>query len=195
MAAHIWADGKPGADARRWRRTAVEGTRDRSATPADTLRQLCRGVEIGGLLYLSGMLPVINRQPQFIGRLGAELTVEDGRKAAELATLSALSAIRAHLGSLDRVAGVARLGVYIATVGDFREHPKVADGASDLLAKVFGTGMLSGRVVLGVASIPLGLPVEIRTSRSSRQLNTDAHRRPSPVDVSTGLWLVSAEVS
>ncbi|MEI2299294.1 RidA family protein [Ensifer sp. MJa1] len=119
------------------------------------------GVRIGKLLYLSGMLPVIDRKPQIVGRLGAELTVEDGQRAAEIATLSALSAIRAELGSLDRVTAVAKLGVYIATSGDFRDHPKVADGASDLLAKVFGPEMLSGRIVLGVASLPLGLPVEI----------------------------------
>lgn len=119
------------------------------------------GVRIGKLLYLSGMLPVIDRKPQMVGRLGTELTVEEGRRAAEIATLSALSAIQADLGSLDRVTAVAKLGVYIATSGDFRDHPKVADGASDLLAKVFGPEMLSGRIVLGVASLPLGLPVEI----------------------------------
>ncbi|WP_104665601.1 RidA family protein [Ensifer adhaerens] len=96
-----------------------------------------------------------------IGRLGAELTVDEGRRAAETATLSALAAIRAELGSLDRVTAVAKLGVYIATSDDFREHPQVADGASDLLAKVFGPEMLSGRIVLGVASLPLGLPVKI----------------------------------
>jgi len=118
-------------------------------------------VRIGRLLFLSGMLPVIDRKPQFLGRLGGELSVEEGRKAAELATLSALSAVREHLGSLDKVTGVAKLGVYIATEGDFREHPKVADGASELLLKVFGPEMLSGRVVLGMASLPLGMPVEV----------------------------------
>ncbi|CAN7200474.1 RidA family protein [Bosea sp. LjRoot9] len=118
-------------------------------------------VKIGNLLFLSGMLPVIDRKPQFLGRVGGELSVEDGRKAAEIAGLSALSAIKQHLGTLDKVTGVAKLGVYIATAGDFRDHPKVADGASELLAKVFGTGMLSGRIVLGMASLPLGVPVEI----------------------------------
>lgn len=116
---------------------------------------------IGRLLFLSGMLPVIDRKPQFLGRLGGELSVEEGRKAAELATLSALSAVREHLGSLDKVTGVAKLGVYIATQGDFREHPKVADGASEVLLKVFGEEMLSGRIVLGMASLPLGMPVEV----------------------------------
>ncbi|MFK0161149.1 RidA family protein [Rhizobium sp. NPDC090279] len=118
-------------------------------------------VRIGKLLFLSGMLPVIDRRPQYVGCLGGELSVEDGYKAAELATLSALSAIKEHLGSLDKVIAVAKLGVYIATQGDFREHPRVADGASELLLKVFGPQLLSGRVVLGVASLPLGLPVEI----------------------------------
>ena len=118
-------------------------------------------VTIGNLVFFSGMLPVIDRKPQFIGRVGGELTAEDGRKAAEVATLSALSAIREHLGSLDKVKAVAKLGVYIATEGDFRDHPKVADGASELLLKVFGEDKLSGRVVLGVASLPLGLPIEI----------------------------------
>ena len=60
-----------------------------------------------------------------------------------------------------RARHVAKLGVYIATEGDFRDHPKVADGASELLVKVFGAGMLSGRIVLGVASLPLGMPIEI----------------------------------
>ena len=118
-------------------------------------------VKIGNLLYLSGMLPVVGREPQYVGRVGGALSVEDGRKAAEIACLNGFSAAKAHLGSLDKITGVAKLGVYIATEGDFRDHPKVADGASELLVKVFGTGMLSGRIVLGVASLPLGLPVEV----------------------------------
>jgi enamine deaminase RidA (YjgF/YER057c/UK114 family) len=118
-------------------------------------------LKIGNLLFLSGMLPVIERVPQFIGRVGGALSAEDGRKAAEIACLSALSAAKAYLGTLDKITGVAKLGVYIATEGDFRDHPKVADGASELLLKIFGAEMLSGRIVLGVASLPLGLPVEV----------------------------------
>ena len=129
--------------------------------PPTPYGQYVETVKIGNLLYLSGMLPVIGGVPEYIGRVGGQLSVEDGRKAAETSCLNALSAVKAAIGSLDKVVGVAKLGVYIATEGDFREHPKVADGASELLAKVFGTEMLSGRVVLGVASIPLGLPVEV----------------------------------
>lgn len=115
----------------------------------------------GNLVFFSGMLPVVDRMPRFIGRVGGDLTAEDGRNAAETATLSALSAAKDYLGSLDKVVRVVKLGVYIATEGDFRDHPKVADGASEMLLKVFGEERLSGRVVLGVASLPLGVPIEL----------------------------------
>ena len=118
-------------------------------------------LKIGNLLFLSGMLPVVGHEPQYLGRVGGALTAQDGRAAAEIACLSGLSAARAYLDSLDRITGVAKLGVYIATEGDFRGHPKVADGASELLVKVFGAGMLSSRIVLGVASLPLGMPIEV----------------------------------
>jgi enamine deaminase RidA (YjgF/YER057c/UK114 family) len=113
------------------------------------------------LVFFSGMLPVVGHEPRYIGRVGGALAAEDGRKAAETATLSALAAARDYLGSLDRVVRVVKLGVYIATEGDFRDHPKVADGASEMLLTVFGEEKLSGRVVLGVASLPLGLPIEL----------------------------------
>ena len=118
-------------------------------------------VRTGNLVFFSGMLPVVDRKPRYIGRVGGALTAEDGRKAAETATLGALAAAREYLGSLDRVAKVVKLGVYIATEGDFRDHPKVADGASEMLLAVFGEDKLSGRVVLGVSSLPLGVPIEL----------------------------------
>jgi enamine deaminase RidA (YjgF/YER057c/UK114 family) len=118
-------------------------------------------VQTGNLLFLSGMLPVAGGKPVYLGRLGAELTVEDGRKAAAIACLNVLAAARHHLGSLDKVSRVVRLGVSIATDGDFREHPHVADAASEMLVHVFGEEKLSTRIVLGVASLPLGMPVEL----------------------------------
>ncbi|MBY5363615.1 RidA family protein [Rhizobium leguminosarum] len=115
----------------------------------------------GNLVFFSGMLPVVGHEPRYIGRVGGSLTAEDGRKAAETAALSALAAARDYLGSLDSVIRVVKLGVYIATEGDFGDHPKVADGASEMLLAVFGEEKLSGRVVLGVASLPLGVPIEL----------------------------------
>jgi enamine deaminase RidA (YjgF/YER057c/UK114 family) len=118
-------------------------------------------VQTGNLLFLSGILPVAGGKPAYLGRLGAELPVEDGRKAAALACLNVLAAARHHLGSLDKVSRVVRLGVSMATDGDFREHPSVADAASELLVQIFGEEKRSTRIVLGVASLPFGMPIEL----------------------------------
>jgi enamine deaminase RidA (YjgF/YER057c/UK114 family) len=107
------------------------------------------------------MLPVVDHKPKFVGRLGKELDVEDGRAAAYTAALSVLAAAREHLGSLDRVTRVVRLGVFIATSGDFFDQPKVADAVSDLFRDVFGIEKASVRLVIGVASLPLGVPIEL----------------------------------
>jgi enamine deaminase RidA (YjgF/YER057c/UK114 family) len=118
-------------------------------------------VQTGRLLFLTGMLPTEGHGAKFVGRVGAELDVEAGRKAAELAALNALAVAREHLGSLDKVTRIVRLGMSVATVGDVREHPKVADGASELLQDVFGKEKNPCRLVYGVASLPLGTPVEL----------------------------------
>ena len=91
--------------------------------------------------------------------MGKELDAGAGRDALRTATLNALSAAKEHLGSLDRVSKVIRVGVYLATSGDFYNQPIVADAASDLLRDVFGEGKSSVRSVIGVASLPLGVPV------------------------------------
>ena len=116
-------------------------------------------VRTGNLLFLIGMLPTEGREVKFIGRVGAELDLQSGRKAAYLAALNGLAVARQHLGSLDRVTRIVRLGVSVATSGDVREHPKVADGASELLQEVFGKNKNPSRLVFGVASLPLGAPV------------------------------------
>jgi len=118
-------------------------------------------IETGKLLFLSGMLPVVDHKPKYVGRLGRELDAEAGKDAARIAVLGALAAARQHLGSLDRISRVVRLGVFIATSGDFFDQPKVADGASDLLRDVFGGDALPVRLVIGVASLPLGVPIEL----------------------------------
>jgi len=118
-------------------------------------------VQTGNLLFLSGMLPVVDRKPKFIGRLGKELDAEAGREAAYTAALNVLAAAKEHLGSLDRVTRVVRLGVFIATSGDFFDQPRIADAVSDLFCDVFGIQKTSVRLVIGVASLPLGAPIEL----------------------------------
>jgi enamine deaminase RidA (YjgF/YER057c/UK114 family) len=116
-------------------------------------------VQTGNLLFLSGMVPVVDHKPKYLGRLGKELNAEAGRAAAYTAALSALAAVRQHLGSLDRVTRVVRLGVFIATFGDFFEQPRVADAASDLFRDIFGIDKISTRIIVGVASLSLGMPI------------------------------------
>ena len=116
-------------------------------------------VQTGNLLYLSGILPVIGHEPKFIGRLGREYDVEQGREAARIAALNVFSVVREHVGSLDKVTKVVRLVAYLAAEENFLALPKVADAASELLRDVFGEDKLSVRMVLGVASLPLGVPV------------------------------------
>ena len=118
-------------------------------------------VQTGNLLFLTGMLPTDGREAKFIGRVGAELDLETGPKAAYLAALNVLAVARQHLGSLDKVARIVRLGVSVATSGDVRDQPKVADAASELLQDVFGKDKNPCRLVYGVASLPLGAPVEL----------------------------------
>ena len=129
--------------------------------PPDPFGAYVEAVQTGNLLFLSGMLPTAGHGAQFVGRVGAELDVEAGRKAARLAALTVLAVARQHLGSLDRVTRIVRLGVSVATSGNVRDQPKVADAASELLEDVFGRDKSPCRLVYGVASLPLGTPVEL----------------------------------
>jgi enamine deaminase RidA (YjgF/YER057c/UK114 family) len=129
--------------------------------PPEPLGIYAEAVQTGHLLFLTGMLPTVGREAKFIGRIGAELDLQTGRKAAYLAAVNALAVARQHLGSLDKVTRIVRLGVSVATSGDVRDQPKVADGASELLQDVFGKNKNPSRLVYGVASLPLGAPVEL----------------------------------
>ena len=118
-------------------------------------------VQTGALLFLSGMLPVVDHKPKYLGRLGEELDAEAGMDAARLAALGALAAARQYLGSLDRVTRVVRLGVFMATSSEFLDQVKIADAVSDLFRDIFGSDKLAVRLVIGVASLPLRLPIEL----------------------------------
>ena len=127
--------------------------------PPQPFGTYAEAVQTGNLLFLTGMLPTEGRAAKYVGRIGAELDVEAGRKAARLAALNLLAVAREYLGSLDKVTRIVRLGVSVATSGDVRDQPKVADGASDLLQELFGEHKNPCRSVYGVASLPLGTPV------------------------------------
>jgi enamine deaminase RidA (YjgF/YER057c/UK114 family) len=131
--------------------------------PPSPLGAYVEAVQSGNLLFLSGTLPVEGGVPKFLGRIGEDLTVEDGRRATRLAALNALALVKEHLGSLDRVTRVIRLGVSLVTTPEFREHPKVADAASELMVSVFGADKTSTRLVFGMASLPVGVCVVLES--------------------------------
>lgn len=118
-------------------------------------------VQTGNLLFLSGMLATSGHTATVVGVVGKNLDLNAGRTAAYTAALNAIALAKKHLGSLNRVTHVVRLGVYVAATPEYTEHPKVADAASELFRDVFGEGTISSRLVIGVASLPLGSPVEL----------------------------------
>lgn len=114
-------------------------------------------VRVGELLFLSGQ-----GADGHVGRVGADLSVEQGRAAAHDCMLNLLAQTRDALGSLDRVARIVKVLGFVACTEDFRDTPAVIDGASDLLAQVFGEARGShGRSAIGAQSLPLGFAVEI----------------------------------
>ena len=150
--------------------------RDPSSTPEDRLAQLGHelppvspavgnyvgAVQVGEILFVSGHGPVRDGEYIFRGKLGADMDVAEGRRAAELVMLNMLASVKAHLGELDRVKRVVKLLCLVNSAPDFGEQPAVADGASDLLVDVFGADRGShGRSAVGMAALPFGIAVEI----------------------------------
>jgi enamine deaminase RidA (YjgF/YER057c/UK114 family) len=125
--------------------------------PPEPFGTYSEAVQVGSLLFLGGTLPTEGRTAKFVGRQGAELDAG----AATLAAMDAVAIARQRLGSLDHVKRIVRLGVSVATEGNVRDQPKVADRASDFLQQVFGSEKNPLRLVYGVASLPLGTPVEV----------------------------------
>ena len=118
-------------------------------------------VVAGGQLFISGQVSRRADGGGYKGKLGAELTVADGQKAAELACLNLLAQAKAAVGSLDRIAQGLRLTGFVNATPEFGEHPQVINGASDLLVAVLGERGRHTRCALGVASLPFGFAVEV----------------------------------
>lgn len=118
-------------------------------------------VRTGDLLFLSGMIPLRDGALTMSGKLGDEISVEQGYEAAKICLLNALAVIRHELGTLDRVKQVVRMVGYVASTAQFTQHPAVINGASDLLVTIFGDAGRHARVAIGAAALPLDAPVEI----------------------------------
>jgi enamine deaminase RidA (YjgF/YER057c/UK114 family) len=118
-------------------------------------------VRAGNLLFLSGVLPIRDGQLAFSGKLGRDLTVEQGMEAARLALLNALAIAKQEVGSLDRITRVVKVVGHVASAEGFVQQPQVINGASDLLVAIFGEVGQHARVAVGAAELPRGAPVEI----------------------------------
>jgi len=115
----------------------------------------------GNLVFISGQVTMADDGLQYVGTVGKELSLGDGKAAARLCAINVLAQLRAAAGDLDRVKRCVRLGVFVNAVPGFAQHPEVANGASDLIVEVFGDAGRHARSAVGVASLPLGAPVEV----------------------------------
>jgi len=115
----------------------------------------------GGLAFVAGQVPQEQGSPTHVGHVGAEVSLEEAQQAARRCALQALSALREALGDLDRIQRIVNVGVFVASAPGFTEQPKVANGASDVLVEVFGEVGRHARVAVGVADLPLNVPVEV----------------------------------
>jgi enamine deaminase RidA (YjgF/YER057c/UK114 family) len=115
----------------------------------------------GGLAFVAGQVAIEAGSPMWTGKVGLDLDVEAGAEAARRCALQALSALRAQLGSLDRVSRILNVSVFVASSDGFSDQPRVANGASDVLVEIFGDEGRHARAAVGVAELPLGAPVEV----------------------------------
>jgi enamine deaminase RidA (YjgF/YER057c/UK114 family) len=118
-------------------------------------------VQAGDLLFVSGVLPFLDGKLTHEGKLGRDLTVEQGYEAARIAVLNALAIARSQVGKLDRVRQIVKLVGHVASAEGFVQQPAVINGASDLLVDLFGDAGRHARVAVGAAELPLNAPVEL----------------------------------
>jgi len=131
--------------------------------PPKPLGNYVEASDLGNLLFLTGMLPVVNGKLAYSGRLGDNLSVKEGQEAARICSLNALATAKEHLGTLDRLKKLIKATVLIAATERFTEHAPVADGASNFFAQIFGPESGHTRLVYGVLNLPIGAPLIVDT--------------------------------
>ena len=133
-------------------------------TPPVPLASYVPAVVAGGILYISGQLPMTEKGLMHSGLVGQSVSLADAKAAARQCSLNILAQAKAALGSLDRVSQVVRLGAFIACIDGFTDQPEVANGASDLMFELFGDQGRHARAAVGVNSLPRGACVEVEAS-------------------------------
>jgi enamine deaminase RidA (YjgF/YER057c/UK114 family) len=115
----------------------------------------------GNIVFVSGQIPIADGAIKYVGKLGVDVPMEAGQAAAQLCAINILAQLKAAIGDLDRVVKCLRLGVFINAAPDYSQHPEVANGASDLIAALFGDAGKHARAAVGVGSLPRGVAVEV----------------------------------
>jgi enamine deaminase RidA (YjgF/YER057c/UK114 family) len=116
----------------------------------------------GNLVTISGQIPIAEGKPQFVGKLGADISLEDGKQAAQLCALNLVAQLKAACGGdLNRVQRCLRLGVFVNAIPEFTLHPEIANGASDFIVQLLGEAGKHARAAVGAASLPRGVAVEV----------------------------------
>jgi enamine deaminase RidA (YjgF/YER057c/UK114 family) len=118
-------------------------------------------VRTGNLVFVSGQIPKVKGEVRYRGHVGGELSVDDGVKAAQICALNALSALKSEVGSLDAIRRIVKVSCFVASAPGFHQQPKVVDGASLLLAELYGDKGMHARAAVGVNELPLGVAVEL----------------------------------
>lgn len=130
--------------------------------PVQPMAAYVATVRSGDMVYVSGQVPIVDGKLAYAGRLGADgLSVEEGVEAARRCAINVLAALKGELGELSRVRRVVKLTGFVASAPDFHDQPRVINGASELLVDVFGDAGRHARSAVGMAALPLGVPVEV----------------------------------
>lgn len=117
------------------------------------------------LLIISGQLPMLDGKPQYVGKVGVEISIEEAQECAKLCGLNILAHAKNHLGGdLSKIKRLLRLGVFVNATEAFTDHPKVANGVSDFMVALFGENGRHARAAVGVSGLPFGVAVEVEAT-------------------------------
>ena len=130
-------------------------------SPAAPVAAYLPCVRTGNLVYVSGQVPLVDGRPSHLGHLGDQVGLEDGVAAARTCAVNVIAALKAELGELSQVRRVVKVTGFVACTPGFTDAPKVVNGASELFGEVFGDAGRHARAAVGVAALPLGVPVEV----------------------------------
>lgn len=130
-------------------------------TPAAPAANYVPFVRTGNLVFVSGQIPMGPKGIEFVGKLGADADIDFGRAAARLCAINLIAQVRAATGDIEKLVRVVKLTGFVNSTLEFGDHPKVVNGASDLLVEVFGDRGRHSRSAVGVAGLPFGVAVEV----------------------------------